>query len=274
MSWWEAIFLGLLQGFTEFLPVSSSGHLVIFQHVFQVPQPGVTFEVMVHIGTMFSVIIVFWKDLVDLFQGLFSKGPSSRGLASNRDQKRLFVLLLAGTVVTGLIGVILGPFLKGLFQKPIVTGFMLLVTGFIVFAITRMSSLPGKKDTSELSIWDGVFVGACQGVAIIPGISRSGTTIFAALFRGMDRKTAIKYSFLLSLPAIGGAALLEALELFRGGSIPDGFFVYVVAAILAFVSGVFAIKVFINFLNQGKFHYFSYYCWFAGSFTILYFLVI
>ena len=256
--------MGLLQGFTEFLPVSSSGHLVIFQQLFRISQPGVTLEVLVHLGTMFSVIIVLWKDIAALVRGLAD---------SNREQKRLFLLLLAGTVVTGFVGIVFGPYLKDLFQNPVITGFMLLLTGFIILAVSRLSLYPGDKAITSLTLWDGLFVGLCQGIAVIPGISRSGATIFASLFRGMPRRLAIKFAFLLSLPAIGGAALIEAWDLIRVGDIPSYFSAYVLAAIVAFISGIFAIKVFIKLLNDGKFHYFAYYCWFAGVFTVLYFLI-
>lgn len=263
MTWGEAILLGLLQGFTEFLPVSSSGHLVIFQHVFRISQPGVTFEVLVHFGTMFSVILVFWKDITALF----------KGLTNNSEQKKLFLLLLVGTIATGCVGIIFGSSIKGLFQNPVVTGIMLLLTGFITLAISRVSISPAKNNFSRLTLWDGVFVGLMQGFAIIPGISRSGTTILASLFRGMSRQTAIKFSFLLALPAIAGATALEAWDFIRAGAGETPLFSsgYILAAFLAFLSGVFSIKIFIKLLNKGKFYYFSYYCWFAGVFTILYF---
>ena len=256
--------MGLLQGLTEFLPVSSSGHLVIFQQILHISHQGVTLEVLVHLGTMLSVIIVFWKDITALFKGL---------AAGDREQKRLFFLLLAGTIVTGLMGIILEPILKGLFQNPVVTGFMLLLTGFIILAISRMSLYPNDREIMSLSLLDGLFIGLCQGIAVIPGISRSGATIFASLFRGMPRRLAIQFSFLLALPAIGGAAFIEAWDLFRVGGVTSYFSAYILAAVVAFITGIFAIKVFIKLLNDGKFRYFAYYCWFAGAFTVLYFLI-
>lgn len=262
MSLVEAIILGLLQGFTEFLPVSSSGHLVIFQHLFGISQPGVTFEVLVHFGTMISILTVFWGDLAALI----------KGLANNREQKKLFVLLLTGTIATGFVGIVMGSFFKGLFEQPVVTGFMLLVTGFIVHMIARISKFPGGKNIERMSYLDGIITGIFQGIAIIPGISRSGSTILASLFRGLKRQTAIKYSFLLALPAITGATLLEAVDIIRMGEVPGYLSIYLFAAVLAFISGVLSIKIFINFLNKGKFHYFAYYCWVMGTFAILYFL--
>lgn len=259
----EAIFLGLLQGLTEFLPVSSSGHLVIFEHFLGVSQPGVTFEVLVHFGTMLSILVVFWGDLAALIKGLFH---------NNRGQKRFFFLLLIGTVATVFIGLAMGSFLKGLFEKPVMTGFMLLVTGFIVHLTARLGKYPRGKSIEKMSYMDGIVTGIFQGIAIIPGISRSGSTILASLFRGLNRQAAIKYSFLLALPAIAGATFLEAVDLVRLGEVPAYLSLYLLATALAFISGVLAIKIFIRLLNRGKFHYFSYYCWGMGTFSILYFL--
>ncbi|NLX91260.1 MAG: undecaprenyl-diphosphate phosphatase [Firmicutes bacterium] len=259
----EAAILGLLQGFAEFLPISSSGHLVISQHLFGISQPGVTFEVLVHFGTMLSIVTVFWGDLVALI----------KGLANNREQKKLFILLLVGTIATGFVGLVLGSFFKSLFEQPVVTGFMLLITGILVFLISRLSQSPGGKTIEKMSYLDGVVTGIFQGIAIIPGISRSGSTILASLFRGLKRQAAIKYSFLLALPAIAGATLLEAIDIFRMPGIPEYLWLYLFAAFMAFLAGILSIKIFIKFLNEGKFYYFSYYCWFAGAFTILYFLI-
>lgn len=264
MSLGEAIFLGLLQGFTEFLPVSSSGHLVIFQHLLGISQQGVTFEVLVHFGTMLSIITVFWGDLAALV----------KGLRESSEQKKLFILLLTGTIATGVMGLFLGSFFKGLFELPLVTGFMLLITGFIVFIINKLSESPGGKSIAKMSLWDGIVVGILQGAAIIPGISRSGSTILASLFRGLKRETAVKFSFLLALPAIAGATFLEAIEIFHINEIPAYLSLYILATLLAFISGVLSIKIFVKFLNEGKFHYFSYYCWFAGTFVILFFLFV
>jgi undecaprenyl-diphosphatase len=265
MSFAEAIFLGLLQGFTEFLPVSSSGHLVIFEHLLGISQPGVTFEVLVHFGTMLSILVVFWGDLVALVKGLFH---------NSRRQKKLFYLLLIGTATTGFVGLAMGSFLKGLFEKPVVTGFMLLVTGFIVHLTARLGKFPGGKSIEKMSYIDGIVTGIFQGIAIIPGISRSGSTILASFSRGLKRQAAIKYSFLLALPAIAGATFLEAVDIIRLGEVPTYLSLYLLATALAFISGVLAIKIFIKLLNKGKFHYFSYYCWVIGTFSIIYFLIL
>ncbi|MGI5882753.1 MAG: undecaprenyl-diphosphate phosphatase, partial [Dethiobacteria bacterium] len=155
-----------------------------------------------------------------------------------------------------------------------ITGFMLLITGFAVYLTARLGKYPGGKGIEKMSYMDALATGVFQGIAIIPGISRSGSTILASLFRGLKRQAAIKYSFLLALPAIFGATLLEAVDIVRLGEIPAYLSLYLLATALAFISGIIAIKLFIRLLNKGKFHYFSYYCWAMGAFSIVYFLVL
>ncbi|RJX24682.1 MAG: undecaprenyl-diphosphate phosphatase [Dethiobacter sp.] len=258
MNYLEAILLGLLQGLTEFLPVSSSGHLVLAQSFLNIKQPGVTFEVMVHFGTLMSIIRVFRKDLCSLF----------RSFKSKMEERKFLVLLIIGSIPTGLMGILLQSFFIGIFDKPLIVGFMLLITGFIVLAISRVNI--NTKTIKNMNIWDAVVIGIFQGIAIIPGITRSGSTILGALCRGLNRDTAIRYSFLLALPAIAGATILELRNLLKFVESPEFFFPNVLAMLTAFFSGILAITVFINLLKRGKFHYIAYYCWFLGILTVLY----
>lgn len=257
MNYVEAVMLGLLQGLTEFLPVSSSGHLVIAQHFLGIKQPGVTFEVMVHFGTLLSIIWVFRKDLLSLV----------RGFRSKMEERKLLTLLIMGIIPTGLMGIILKSFFVELYDKPFVVGLMLLVTGFIVLAISKVSIK--YKDITKMSYGDALIIGFFQGIAIIPGISRSGSTIFGALLRGLNRETAVRYSFLLALPAIAGATVLELKELFEFGGGRELFAMNVAAMFTSFISGILAITVFINLLKRGKFYYIAYYCWGVGILTVL-----
>lgn len=257
MSYFEAVLLGLLQGLTEFLPVSSSGHLVIAQYFGGVKQPGVTFEVMLHFGTLLSIIWVFWSDISAIIFNFFL--PL---------QRKFVFLILAGMVPTGLMGFFLGNFFRGLFEQPLVAGLMLLVTGTLVLYINKAGITPRSKGISSMGYLDAIVIGFFQGLAIIPGISRSGSTIFGALFRDLNRETAVRYSFLLAIPAIAGAAFLELLELLESGGAEIYFSPYLVATLISFASGVFAIKTFIKFLAQGKFYYFAFYCWILGISTV------
>ncbi len=257
MNYLEAVILGLLQGLTEFLPVSSSGHLVIAQYFLGINQPGVTFEVMVHFGTLLSIIWVFRQDLLSLLGGL----------ASEKKERKLLMLLVIGTIPTGLMGIALKSFFTGLFDKPFNAGIMLLVTGFIVLAVSRISVK--NKSVKTMKVQDALVIGVCQGIAIIPGISRSGSTILGALWRGLNRDTAVKYSFLLALPAIGGATLLELGDLLKLEKSAELLQPSLLAMLIAFISGVFALIVFIKLLKRGKFHYIAYYCWIMGTLTVL-----
>ncbi len=260
----EAVLLGLLQGLTEFLPVSSSGHLVLAQYFLGVKMPGVTFEVLVHAGTLFSVIWVFWGDIYRLFAGI----------TRNPQQQKLFFLLLLGSIPAGLVALTLSSFLKGIFEKPLVVGFMLMLTGCIVFVVGKLEKLKGERSLEEINWRDALVTGIFQSLAIIPGISRSGSTILGALMRGLNRETAVRFSFLLSIPAIAGATLLELLDWLNTGVLPEEVRIYIIAAVVAFLSGVFAIRIFIRLLAVGRFYYFSYYCWFAGLITVMYILFI
>lgn len=251
----EGILLGVIQGLTEFLPVSSSGHLVIFQDFFGVTQPGITFEVMVHFGTLLSVIWVFGGDLMRILTQ-----------AIHRQQERHFALMLLLCVIpTAFMGFFFSDIFRRFYESTITTGFMLLITGAIIYTLSCLK--PGKKRESTMQARDALFIGVMQGLAIIPGISRSGSTITAATWRGLDRETAVKFSFLVSVPVIFGATILELKDMSADGfaGITTGVMLGTVAA---FVAGIFAIKFFIHLLQTGRFHYFAYYCWFAGVVTI------
>lgn len=260
MSIWESMFLGIVQGLTEFLPVSSSGHLVIIQNILGVKQPGVTFEVFVHFGTLVSILWVFYPDIKELIKA---------GLWLNNDKmgRRMIFLLIMGCIPTAIMGLVFLPFFVGLFNSVVTAGIMLLVTGSILWLINW--KVPGRKKVDKMTVLDALLIGVFQGIAIIPGISRSGTTISAALFRDLDRETAVRYSFLLAVPVILGAALLEARDIITGANEVVSLIPVTLGTIAAFLSGVFAIKTFIRVLNKGRLYYFSYYCWLAGSLVIL-----
>jgi undecaprenyl-diphosphatase len=252
----EGIFLGILQGLTEFLPVSSSGHLVIAQDFLGVRQPGITFEIMVHFGTLLSVVWVFGGDILRILTRFLK----------HKQERHFALMLFLGIIPTGLMGFFFGDLFRWFYESTIITGFMLMITGAIVYTLCCLN--PGQKGEQTMVARDALTISIAQGLAIVPGISRSGSTITTALWRGLDRETAIKYSFLVSIPVILGATLLEVLEMRAVGfSGLSGGVVY--GTIASFIAGVFAIKVFIRLLKAGKFHYFAYYCWFAGTATVV-----
>jgi len=256
MGHFEAIILGILQGLTEFLPVSSSGHLVIFQDLLGVQQPGIAFEIMVHFGTLLSVFWVFGPDVTRIVLRF----------ASEKKERQFAWMLVLGTIITGIIGYVLKDVFAAFYQSTILVGGMLLVTGCILYRLHQIK--PGQKGEGSLTAFDAVLISLAQSFAIIPGISRSGSTIAMALWRGLDRETAVRFSFLLSIPVILGATLLELKDMSAAGF--DGLTGSVLAATLsAFVTGIVAIKGFVHFLKTGRFQYFAYYTWFAGVAVII-----
>lgn len=252
----DAAILGLIQGLTEFLPVSSSGHLVIFQNLLGLQEPGITLEVMLHLGTLFSVLWVFHKEFLSLFS--FWK---------DSNQRHFLYLLITGLLVTAILGLLVSNYIAIFFESTLIVGIMLLLTGGILKLLTVLPV--GNKTASEMSYKDALWVGLLQVIAVIPGISRSGTTIMAAVWRGLDRETAIRYSFMLSAPLIFGASLLEMRDMLNVGLDNTLLQNYFVGGLIAFLSGVIAIRLFIRILSGQKFYYFAYYCWGLGTLVIV-----
>lgn len=252
----KVILLGVIQGLTEFLPVSSSGHLVIFQRLFGLENTGITLEVLLHFGTLLAVFWVFRRDFLDLLK-----------FPRDRVQRRFLLLLVLGCIPTALIAFFFGDFIEAIFHSLLLTGAALLVTGGILKLLTLLPE--GEKDIEKMQPLDALWIGLLQGIAVIPGISRSGSTITAALWRGLDRATAVRYSFMLAAPVIFGATLLEVKDMIKIGIERTMLLQYTAGTAAAFIFGILAIRVFIHLLQQKKFHYFAYYCWAAGAAVIV-----
>lgn len=253
MTFFEAVLLGLVQGLTEFLPVSSSGHLVLLQNYLGIKEGVLTFDVYVHLGTLFSILVIFKKDIISLITNL----PASL--------REIFLIVLA-IIPAGLAGVILRDFFAGMYASGKIVGWMLLITGLILYyAENRTRSSEGKKEPSWL---DALLIGIAQSFAILPGISRSGSTLSMGLLTGLKRREAARFSFLISIPTIGGAALLEALDAFQDPVKVD-WTIIAAGTLVAFIAGVFAIKVLLKFLEEGKLKAFAIYCWTVGALTII-----
>ncbi len=250
----KIIFLGIIQGLTEFLPISSSGHLVIFQRVLDIHYEGLLLEVFLHFGTLIPVLIIFWQDIKEI---LFFK----------KEKRHLTWLILIGIIPTGLMGYFLEDFFEGLFSSVITVGFMLLVTGLLLYLVERVGQV--NKDLSGMKTHNAIIVGIAQGLAVIPGISRSGTTIAASLFQGLDRESAARYSFLISIPVIFGAGLLKVSDAVTAGTSGLSWSLIIAGVIAAAVSGYFAIKYLLHILKSGSLVIFSYYCWGLGFLIII-----
>jgi undecaprenyl-diphosphatase len=264
----NALIIGLIQGLTEFLPVSSSGHLVLSQHLLGVEMPGVTFEVFLHFGTLISVFWVFRRRLLEIIKGflaLFRKEEWARFKSS--DDRWFGLLLILGSIPTAVIAFLLQDYVKQAFDSTLFVGIALLITGLLLWVADILPG--GKKDIGQTTVLDALIIGAFQGLAIFPGISRSGSTISGSLYRNLDKKTAAEYSFLLSVPAVLGATLLEVFDLLRNNQIETDWFFYLVGVVAAAAAGILAIRFFINLLVKNKLRYFSIYCWLVGILVII-----
>lgn len=256
----QSIFLGIVQGLTEFLPVSSSGHLVFFQSLFGLKEPPLFFDVMLHLGTLFAVVIYFWTDIWKIVQGIVA---TLKRKEKGQNQAKLFLWIILATIPTGIMGLLFKDWFESLFSKPKVVGGMLLVTGSVLW-LTRWAKKEGRL-LERMGWIDSIFIGIAQGLAIIPGISRAGATISTGLFCGLDRELSGKFSFLLSIPAILGATILE----FRKMEAHHELLTTLIATAIAFGVGILSLTFLMKIIKMGKIFNFSYYCWGVGLIIIL-----
>lgn len=275
MSLIESIILGLVQGLAEFLPISSSGHLAALQYIFGIDSSNVlTFTVMLHFGTLVAIFIVYWKDIVDLVKELFATIKdicTGQGLQVNKNEtRRLGIMIIIATIPTGVIGLCFNDFFESLYSKMIVIGVCLLITGTgLYLAETRGG---GKKGIHEATLTNAFFIGLCQSVAIMPGISRSGATMIGGLACKFNREFAVRFAFLISIPSVLGAFILELPD--AVGAISDGtgmsLGVMLAGVVIAAISGYAAIKIMIKAVTSKKLVYFSAYTWIVGIALIIY----
>ena len=270
MSLLSSIILGLIQGVAEFLPISSSGHLAIAEHLLgmtglEIPE---FFDVLLHLGTLIAVFAAYWDDIRDMVVEFFC---GVRDLAHRTTPtpvppaRRLILLIIVGTLPL-LVVLPIKDLVEGLADNMYFVGGALIVTGFLLFASDRVKK--GRKTEKNATLVDALLVGAAQAVATCPGISRSGTTITAGCFVGFDRKFAVRFSFLLSIPAILGANVLsikDALATVVWSEVP----VYLVGVAVAAAVGYACIRLLKMIADKGKFGFFAYYCWIVGAITLV-----
>ena len=263
MNNFETLLLGIVQGLTEFLPVSSSGHLVILENLLGFKEPEILFDASLHLGTLLAVCVYFRSDIGKMVQGVWSwvRPGDDAGLSSHA---LLALMVVVGSIPTALIGFIFKDPLEKLFGSVATVGVMLLVTG-VITGITRFIP-PERGRWDRVKVWMALTIGAAQGLAIIPGISRSGATIVCALLLGLRREIAGRFSFLLSIPAIIGAVglQLESDAVQRVGMMP-----LTVGFVSAALVGFFALKVLMGMVKRGHFYYFAPYCWIVGALTLI-----
>ncbi|MGE4354501.1 MAG: undecaprenyl-diphosphate phosphatase [Oscillospiraceae bacterium] len=274
MSFASAVFLGFIQGVAEFLPISSSGHLSILQNLFGLntaEEGHMFFDVLLHFGTLISVCVVYWSDIAMMIHEFFAmiretRHPEEKEGRASIPARRMILLIIVATLP--LVAVLpIDDAVESLYYNTFFIGTIFLLTGFMLFVSDKLK--PGSKTEKSMRIRDALIIGLCQCVAVIPGLSRSGTTITAGIATGLDRSFAVKFAFLMSIPAIIGAniislvkALMEGID---GALIP----IYLVGMVTAAITGILAIGLVKLIASRGKFGVFAYYCWTIGIATII-----
>jgi undecaprenyl-diphosphatase len=255
MNIFDSFILGTIQGLTEILPISSSAHLILLPWFFKFKDPGLAFDVFLHLGTTVALLMVFWKDLWNIFKGLISIiFPKINYSIENR---KLGIMILIGTIPAGLAGYFGESYFENLFRHPLSVAISLIVFALIMFFVDR--KIEHKKDMSSLNIGKVFFIGCAQALALIPGVSRSGVTIVAAIILGLKKEDAARFSFLLSAPTIVGATILKSKDIFKFG-LDNGNPVYLLVGFLSsMILGYFAIKFLLNYLKTHSLNLFVYY---------------
>lgn len=267
MSLLEALILGIVQGLTEFLPVSSSAHLVLVPDLMGWEPPSVSFDLVLHLGSMVAVLAYFWRDILEIASAFFDTGKAAVV------KRRVGLFLVIGTIPAAVIGGLFESRFEAFFVEPAWVAFFLIITGVLLVASQKVSgarSLNGRG-VAQMKISDTLAIGFAQAVAILPGISRSGSTISTGLFLGLKRETAARYSFLLSVPIIAGAAIFKLRHGFggevdgEGGGNGEATATLIVGFIAAVVSGFAAVKFLLDYVRRHSLAVFAIYCWVVGG---------
>lgn len=273
----QAIILGIVQGLTEFLPVSSSAHLVFVPQIMGI-QSSLAFDTILHVGTLVAVVGYFWNDIIHIIKSFVSslldipRGKFKEGLKEDQF-KKLAWLVIIGTIPAALAGVLFKDFFESLFNNIPAVGFFLIITGFLLWGSERVSKkVSDKKSLKEMTLKNSLIIGIFQALAIAPGISRSGATISAGLFLGLERELAACYSFLLSIIAILGAALVQAKDITNMFDVSTG--AIIAGFLAAAISGYLAIKLLLKLIKERSLLIFAYYCWIVGILALILSLVV
>lgn len=278
MNTLEALLLGLLQGLTEYLPISSSGHLTLGSNMFGIEEPEtiLPFTILLHVATVLSTIVILHKEITWIFKGLFKFNPANEGngfLNKLNNQQRYALAIIVSMIPVGIVGVFFKDAVEETFSSLLVVGCCLLLTA----ALLTFSYYAKPKDKKEVSIKDAFVIGLGQALAVLPGLSRSGTTIATGLILGNSKQNMAQFSFLMVIPPILGEALLETIDMFEtgisasfGGISPTAL---IVGFLAAFLSGCVACKWMISIVRRGKLIYFAYYCLAVGIATVIFSLI-
>jgi len=245
----QAIFLGLIQGLTEWFPVSSSGHLALFQNLFNLDVP-ILFDVLLHLGTLLVVLLVFYKDILRILKAVVSWDTKS-------EYFKLAVFIIIGSLGTGIIGYFFRELFIGFFNNLKIIGIAFLFTGFLLFFSDR-------KGNKKINYKNSFLIGLMQGIALIPGVSRSGATISTGMILGIERKKVARFSFLLMVPAVIGGLVFESGNIVNINLV-NAFVGVLVSVLIGYVTLRFLLRI----IQKGKFRYFSYYCFIIGIITLI-----
>lgn len=268
-----AVVLGVVQGVAEFLPISSSGHLSLLQHFFGMPEPDQLYNILLHFATLIAVCVAYRKDIADMVLEFFrwvsalctGKGGGERG--SPPEARRMILLLILGTLPLFLV-LPIEDMVEAMGANPMFVSLMLLLTGCILFLSDHYGG--GRKNARTATVKDVLLVGLAQGMATVPGLSRSGTTISAGMALGFERNFAVRFSFLLSLPAVLGATLLKVVKVAGAGGVDVKLLpMYLTGMVIAGVVGYFSISLVKLLADKGRFGRFAYYCWIVGGAALI-----
>lgn len=284
MSLLQAILMGIIQGVTEFLPVSSSGHLAIFKALFQIEEPGLLFDVLLYIGTLFAVFIVYFKDimkmiveffclirdcfynLVYFFKNHFGNGEEAYIRLVSNSYRKLDLLVIVATIPTAIIGIVDSDFVEMASELLIIPGICLILSGVLLLVADHTKE--GDKTPKQITYSNAFIIGICQGVATLPGLSRSGTTITACLVSGFRRTLAVKFSFILSIPAIIGSLVFELKDIELSLVTSADMVNYVIGMLVAGIVGYICIKMMLLVVRKKKFTGFAIYCMILGAISV------
>ena len=274
MSYAAAVFLGFIQGIAEFLPISSSGHLSVLQNIFGLntaDEGHMFFDVLLHFGTLISVCVVYWSDIVAMVQEFFGMIHEVRYHTQDQSKasipaRRMILLIIVATLPLFVVLPVNG-LVENLYYNTSFIGVMFLLTGCMLYVSDKLK--PGDKTEKSMRVRDALIIGVCQGIAVIPGLSRSGTTITAGIATGLDRSFSVKFAFLMSIPAILGANIISLVKALMVGFDAALLPVYLVGMATAAITGILAIGLVKLITIRGKFGSFAYYCWTIGAATLI-----
>lgn len=266
----KIIFLGIFQGIAEFLPISSSGHLAILQNLFNMGdvEENITLDILLHLGTLIAIFLVYYKEIWALIKEAFSLLGDIFKLKPNwfkNDDRKLLIMIIVACIPTGILGLIIEPLAGNIKTNSTILGSCLIITSIILFISSKFEN--GKKDAKTATLKDSFIVGVVQGIAVIPGISRSGSTITAGMGVGLNKELATRFSFFMSMPIILLAALKDLL---LDGGLAAFEMSYLYAMIASIIVGYFSIKLLIKMIQSKKFSFFAYYCLIVGLITIFF----